>query len=312
MSRARIAFLERLSAYEDAVEQELIVTRTPTDVIHNARARLLRNGLAVVAFALLEDFIKTRIGEVLERVGMGASRFSDLPHALRVAATSGAIKAIGYQDRFLDNRSSSYFEHFQTQALLVASTLNPEFQVSPLAFGHDQPNLRSSTVEKMLAAFHIDSPWNAIESVARRAGVGVPALKAAFDSALQRRHEAAHRADANVEPSDLAAFSTETMGIALGVDLALSFALRKILDGDRRFLSGERIGGNRIGLRLIKFDGARWWRELVPGRSRAIARKLTLEDVKVECFRRASSNQEGVVIQDSRALPGAWYTPFID
>jgi hypothetical protein len=244
-------FLERLSAYENAVKQELIVTRTPTDVIHNARARLLRNGLAVVAFALLEDFIKTRMGEVFERVGMGASSFSDLPHALRVAATSGVIKAMGYQDRFLDNRSSNYFEHFQTHALLVASTRNPGFQLSPMAFGHDQPNLQSTAVERMLTAFHIDRPWNAIESVARRAGVGVPALKGAFDSALQRRHQAAHRADANVEPSDLAAFATETMGIAIGIDLALSLALRKILDGDRRFLSGERIGGNRIGLRLI-------------------------------------------------------------
>jgi hypothetical protein len=113
MSRARRSFFERLVAYESAVGQDLIVTKTPSETDHNARARLFRNGLAVVAFALVEDFIKSRTGEVIQRVGYGVSAFDDLPYPIRSAATAGVTKALSYQSQFFDSRSSAYFAHYQ-------------------------------------------------------------------------------------------------------------------------------------------------------------------------------------------------------
>jgi hypothetical protein len=266
-----------------------------------------------MAFALLEDFIKARTGEILERVGAGLATFVDLPHALRVAATAGVVRALYYQDRFQDKQSSIYFTHYQVHSSRIASTASSAFEISPLAFGFDQPNLNSKVVENILNAFNIEQPWNAIESVARRTGVGVPALRRAFESAMYRRHDAAHRADADVESSDLEGLVTEVLGIAVGTDLSLSLALRRILDGDRDLLSrNKKMAGNKIGVRLISFDGSTWWREVVPGKSRATARNKDLDELKVECFRRARSNQEAVVIQDSRGLPQEWYTPFVD
>lgn len=313
MSRARTTFFERLVSYENAVDQELIVTKTPSDAEHNARARLFRAGLAVVAFALVEDFIKLRTGEVIQRVGDGVATFADLPQGLRIAATAGVSRALNYQGRFLDSGSSSYLSHYQEHSSLIASTRSTSFQISPLAFGSDQPNLSAKAIEDILTAFHINQPWNAIGSVARRSGVGVPALREAFVNATSRRHEAAHRADADVEPSNLKGFVAEALGIALGVDLSLSLAVRKILDGDNSFLTGnQKIAGNRISVRLIKFDGSKWWRETVPGRPRAIARKESFEDLKLSCFQRARSNHEGVIVQNTRGLPSVWHTPFVD
>lgn len=312
MSQARTTFFERLKAYESAINTNLIVTKTSADIEHNARARLYRNGLAVVAFALLEDFVKLRTGEVLSRVGTGLSGFTELPHDLRVAATAGVVRALKYQERFLSQSQGDYFAYYQRHGEFIASTQRPGFEISPIAFGFDQANLNAAAVEGILKAFNIDRPWNAIGSIAYRVGVGVPALKESFDNAMIRRHEAAHRAGANVEPTDLSDFVTEVLGITLGIDLLLSLALRRIMDRDAEFLNSKKITGNQVGVRLIRFDGQRWWRELVPGNARATARNEDLETLKIECFRRAKSNEEAVVVQNARGLPRQWHTPFID
>ena len=79
MSLARRLILERLHAFRLATQTEALVSLAPTEVDHNARAQVLRNGLAVVGFAILEDFIKSRAGEVVQRIGHGAAAFTDLP-----------------------------------------------------------------------------------------------------------------------------------------------------------------------------------------------------------------------------------------
>ena len=136
-------------------------------------------------------------------------------------------------------------------------------------------------------------------------------MKEAFENAMTRRHEAAHRADANIEPTNLQDFVAESLGIALGVDVVLSLGLRKILDRDKNFLGGDKINDDHVGLRLIKFDG-KWWREIAPDNKRATARNKDLETLKTECFKRAKANEEAVVVQDIRGLPRHWYTPFVD
>jgi len=73
VSKARTTFLEHIIAYKGATEADLIVSRAPVEVLHNAQAQLLRNGLAVVGYAILEDFIRTRTAEILSRIGNGTT-----------------------------------------------------------------------------------------------------------------------------------------------------------------------------------------------------------------------------------------------
>lgn len=311
MSHARKTLIDRHKAYDIAIKSETIITKSPSETEHNSAARLYRNGLTVVAFAILEDFIKTRTGEILERVGSGLSSFSELPQKLRVAATAGVVRALKHQERFLNEKQIDYFSYHQRHSALVASTQNAGFEISPIAFGFDQTNINSDTVSHILKSFNVKEPWNTIETIAQHVGVGAPALKEAYENAVARRHKAAHQANADIESSDLLDFSPEILGIALGVDLSLSLSLRKLMDRDQSFLNGNLVSSKQVGIRLISPEG-KGWRELVVGNKRASFRSRDLDTLLTDCCRRAKVREEAVILQDTRQIPEYWYTPFVD
>lgn len=58
MPSAKTDFIERIRCLDSSIETEAVQNKALTEREHNAIARMLRNGLAVVSFASLEDFIK--------------------------------------------------------------------------------------------------------------------------------------------------------------------------------------------------------------------------------------------------------------
>jgi hypothetical protein len=302
-----------LHTYRQAVEQEALISKAPSEQDHNARARMLRNGMAVAGYALLEDFLRSRTAEILERIGDGTTRFRELPREIRVAATEGVFEAVRFQQRFLNRQAEDYFRHYQDHAHLVASTANSAYRISPFAFAHQQSNLASRDVEDILRSFKVDNPWSAVVGIAKRCGVGVFALKDAFEGATARRHAAAHRADADIEHSDLADFDVEALGLAVGFDLLMSRALRYLLDADKTYLSNKGlVAGKHISIRFLRYDGMKWWREVVDNNNRASNRHQDFHTLKVDAIGRARASGQAVVVQDERGLPASWHTPDTD
>ena len=315
MSIARSNFGERLHALRLALQAGIIVSKAPVEKDHNARARLFRNGLAVTSFAIIEDFIKARIGEILNRLGGGMKPFSELPDGIKMAATSGVIYAVRFQERFLDKRNSNFFSFHQDHAQAIASTatVGGGYVISPLAFGHGQSNITSIEVKDILSAFGVENPWQSMGQISSKVNVGVVDLKSSFDTASIRRNEAAHRADAEIEITDLEGFVTVMLGITIGFDLLISKALRKILDYDRDYLSSRtKIRSGDISIRFIHHDRNAGWREVVDQSARAKARSLKLDTLKPACLQRAIANHQSVVITGERSLPVDWYTPETD
>lgn len=313
MLKSREQLISRLSAYRQAVQLETLVSKAPIETDHNARARILRNGLAVVGYAFLEDFLRSRVVEVVGRIGQGATRFSDLPEEIKLAATQGVFNAVLFQKRFVNTQTLDILRHYQDHASLVASTANTNYEISPFAFVHEQSNISSRNIEETLKAFRVTNPWNTLVSVATRCGVGVFTLKNAFDDAAARRHEAAHRADADIEHSDLSDYDVEVLGIAIAFDLLISKALRRLLDADADYLSKNgSIAGKHISIRFLRYDGSKWWREVLDGNKKAFRRREDFEELKAETVVRARRQGQAVVVQDERGLPASWFTPDTD
>lgn len=274
---------------------------------------MLRNGLAVVGYALLEDFVRSRTAEVMQRVGDGSTPFRNLPKDVKIAATEGVFNAVKFQQQFVDRQAENLFDHYQKHAHFVASTADSTYRISPLAFAQEQSNLSSMKVEKILTALKVDNPWSAITGVATRCGVGAFALKNAFDSAAERRHAAAHRADSDIEYSDLNDYDVEALGIAVGFDLLISRALRHLLDADATYLSNKGlVASKHVSMRLLRYDDKRWWRELTEDNIRATNRNVDFQVLKAGATSRARLLGQAVVVQDKRGLPKAWYTPDTD
>lgn len=309
---SRTTFYERLSAYRGALEEPAIVSQPPNEISHNAKARLFRNGLAVMGFAILEDFIRTRMAEILDRVGNGPTAFVDLPSALRRASTLGVVEGIKFTSNFLDSQSTAFYAHVQNHSQSVASTATAAYRISSLAFAADHPNVQGSDIENILLAFHINQPWTAIQTMSHRTGSGVISAREAFLAALTRRNMAAHQANSDIEFGELEAFSSVATAIAAGFDLMISHALRKILDGDVDFLNGTtKLAANHVGIRFIS-RGGNHWREVINGGQRAFRRHTDLNTLITECRGRAHTRGQAVVVKDESGRVAHWYTPVID
>lgn len=268
MPTAKSLFLERISSLNRSAQIEAVTNKPLTEKAHNDVARMLRNGLAVVGFAALEDFIKARTSEVLSEVGSTNIPFRDLPEKLRFATTFEAIGALSYQLSIREKADRVLY--VQEHALKIASTANTAYELTPHAFGYDQANVSDETVKSILKSFHIDDPWGEMTKLAARIGLVALPLGETFKGAGTRRNRAAHVAHADTPITDLVQFTKEAYAIAIGFDALLSKALSWMTQQNSKYLKGlQKISSTSISLRFIKLDDTTW-RELLEGKSRAV------------------------------------------
>ena len=138
MSIAKDTFLVRLSNFENALSSDDLLSRALTDRLHNEKARMLRNGMAIVGYTILEDFIKKRIGEILKDIGRTGINFSALPIKLKEAAVVSALKGVQTRADNLKRASEDHITFIQEETGYISSTKSPVFELSEYTFGWDK------------------------------------------------------------------------------------------------------------------------------------------------------------------------------
>jgi hypothetical protein len=260
MANALSSFLERINSLKYSLESDSVQTR-PTATHnreHNSVARILRNGLTVVGFVTLEDFIKQRTSEILHQVGTKGVPFTRLPEKLQSASTHGALKALSFQLKIRSDQQEK-LSYIQDHASKIASTTSSAYELSEHTFGYDQSNVGHETILQTLAAFNVDKPWEQITSISSRLGLlGLPA-KSTYIGAASRRHKAAHVASADIPKADLEQFIKEAFAIAISYDLLITKALKNIASFDTNYLNGHtKISSSDIEWRVIKKINNEW------------------------------------------------------
>jgi hypothetical protein len=302
---SREAFIQRIRTIEQAASESFLIDRVLTDVAHNSRARLLRNGLMVVAFTSLEDFIRARTEGLLDAVSRTVVHFTDLPEVLRNAATLGAMKAARDRANIVKNAGQDPIALLQDAAAHVASTAAGALQLSRFSLGYSGSNVSSSEIAQIVTSFNAADAWNEISLIASRCGAGSLPLKSAYDQAMRWRHEAAHNADADTQPRDLETFCTQAVSIALGFDVILSRAARLLKQGDAKILAGKIKVSTGLSLRFLE-PSSRGYREIGENATRATNVTRNLDDALKVAIQSASKRCEPVVLRDSQGLPASW------
>jgi hypothetical protein len=304
MSSARAQFLARMSSLIRSLRIDAVSSKPLTEQAHNDVARMLRNGLAVVGFAALEDFLKSRTSEILTEVGRTHVPFRDLPERLRFATTFEAISALSYQ---LSIRAKAdRIAYVQEHAQKIASTATGAYELTPHALGYDQANLAEDAIRAVLKSFLIDDPWGEMTRLASRIGLISLPLEETYKSAALRRNRAAHVAHADTPQTDLVQFTKEALAIAIAFDALLSRALDRMHCMDQSYLRGTaRISAATISLRSVKQEGS-VWREMTEGRPTAVKVERDL-DVLIPLARtRAAGAKNLLVVYDTGGEINSW------
>lgn len=307
MACARDLFLERIKALKMSSSIDAVQNKSLTEHAHNNVAKMLRNGLAVVGFAALEDFVKSRVSEVLKEIGPTGVKFEDLPDKIRIATTYGALSALSYQLTL--QADSDRISYIQEQASKLASTASSAYDLTPYAFVYSQPNLKVDSIKDILKSFGINDPWGQMTQISSRLGLAALPLAETFKGAAIRRHKAAHVAHADTPQTDLAQFVKEALAIAISFDSLISHALGRIRDHDKDYLNGAAgVSSGSFNIRSVRYVGA-VWKEFVEGRHKAVKVETDLQMLLATARSRALSANDLLVRYDMEGDVAFWECP---
>ncbi len=301
MPSAKSNFLERIAIFKRALSSEFLKDNGVAPSAHNEKARLFRNGISIIAFTILEDFIKDRTGEIVETIGTSSINFNLLSPEIQQATTLTAMRSILEKATSLKRGNEDWLTFIQQETSYIASTSAFPFSVSKFSLGWEKSNLVKDDISRFLKIFNIDGGWNSIHHVTANANVTLVGPDNFFLNAANRRHRAAHNPNANSLYSDLIDFYRDVKSFAFAYDALLSNGLQHIVT--RNPVS---VNHSHILLRfLIKDSGI--WKEYRSIPSRAIKVDRNYNRILAQAKRRAASKNAILVIKNSISEIHNWF-----
>lgn len=225
---AKEDLLERTEYLEGAIQEEAVINKGVTKNRQSQIAGTLRKGLGIVAFNILEDFIKIRTQEALDEISSSLILFENLTDELKEACTLNALKALGEKATIGKRNGADWMNLIQQEAQNIASAGKNPFKISKYSLAMQGSNLNQDTIPTILKAFGIKGAWPNFTSHSNNIGTGVPSPVDAFINAAQRRHSAAHDPTFDYEYSFLSSIVRDIHGIAVTFDIMISARLRQI------------------------------------------------------------------------------------
>lgn len=190
MSQARTSLFLRLATLRDCLTEAVLVDGLLADQRKNSVAAMYRNGLAVLAFAIMEAYIRDRAAEILASFN-NTVQFGDLSEQLQIATTLGALKAVLFRAGAQEKVDQVNWALLRLPAIANAAT--HVTSLSPYSFGQSKSNVSAQDVSDILSAFGIEGGWGAVSAIAKRVGIGgVADYCQSYKSIAERRHMAAH------------------------------------------------------------------------------------------------------------------------
>ena len=304
MPSAKEIFISRIKSLAISIEIDAVINKSLTEVKHNETARILRNGLTVVGFNALEDFIKLRTSEVLSDIGKIGIPFNSLPEKLQFAVTCDAVSALSFQLRFREK--SDKISYIQEQALKISSTANTAYDLFPQAFGYDSSNLYEDTIKEILSCFLIKNPWGEMTIIGSNIGLVAMPLQETYKSAMQRRHKAAHHANTDIPQSDIKQFINDALAISITFDSLLSKAFSLISKHNMSYLKGKSfLDHNLVKKRIIKFSD-NTWKEFPPGKTKDYRINSDKDYLVNEARARSHFKEELLIVFDTNNSIDTW------
>jgi len=313
MSLARTNLAAKIAALRSCMAEQVVIEGPPAAHQQNQVASMFRNGLAVLEFATIEDFIRQRTAEVLDTFSNTLS-FDDLSEKLQTAVTTGALKAILFRQNYEPDPIKWTFNQLKPVARAETNITS----LSPLSFGQSSSNIGPDDVSNILSAFGIEGGWTSISTISRRVGIGGAVdYCQSFKNMATRRHKAAHNININIPLSDLVNTLTEIIGICCGFDLLLSHAhslhnIRQVPKKSTGLVRQDNIKLRFISAHPTKLNAFREQIETVNSTNQTIAHTVKIHNsiaaAKTAAVNNCALNRQQLVILDARSIPEMWFT----
>ncbi len=305
---AKSDLMTRLEYLSDAIVEPSLIDIGVSPSTHNGVANLLRKGLGIVAFNIIEDFIKKRAEEALLSVSNSGVSFANLTNALKESSTLGALKSLLFNANLLKKDPAFDIRNLiQTESYNIYSTKVHPFSLSKYSLVYSGSNVSSSEIADLLKSFGIDNCWPRLKLISDSICGGIPDLSSAFNNASERRHNAAHNVNFNYSHVWLSNIKSEILAIAAAIDIALSAKCRQINRFPTNQISGLDISVD-LNYRFIERVSPTLFKERKTLRGKVIKNWSTLTAAIAKHKPSLITKKEFLIILDSSSRITDWHT----
>ncbi len=313
MASAKENFILRIGTFNSIVHPDIpedikLNSKALTETLHNEKVRMLRNGMSIIGFTILEDFIKRRIGEILKIIGTTGCTFNSLPEKLKEDVTFYALKGINSRAETLKRNSEDYITFIQNETGFISSTKNSVYELSEYSIGWDKSNLNSKDISDILGTLNVEGGWNSIQRLSSIINCSILNPDQVFKNFAMNRHKAAHNTDADSLLTDLESFIEQSKIIAFCFDSLICKSLSYIRSNNINFLSLTlKTKPLDIKIRYLNQVAGKWKEFANNNFARAFRTNIDYSLILNEAKLRAETNHEILLIKYENNSIRDWF-----
>jgi hypothetical protein len=313
MASAKNNFITRINTFNSIIYPNLpddvsLNSKALTETLHNEKVRMLRNGMSIIGFTFLEDFIKRRTGEILKSIGTTGCNFNLLPEKIKEAVTFYALKGINSRADTLKRNSEDFITFIQNETGFISSTKSSVYELSEYSIGWDKSNLNSQDISEILTILNIEGGWNSIQRLSSLINCSILNPDQVFKNFAMNRHKSAHNSDANSLLTDLESFITQSKIIAFCFDALIDKSLSYIKLNNLSYLNLTlKTKPQDVKIRFLIEIGGKWKEFANNNLTRAFRTNIDYNVILIDAKLRAQTNKEILLIKYENNSIRDWF-----
>lgn len=151
------------------------------------------NGMHVVAFAAVEDFVRRRVLEVVQKISESGIKFSELPDQMRLFLLTETFAGVSFALERTD--TAQKINLLQHEGMLFSITSDPraKYEPSEYIFGRSSSNISIVQIKFLIEAFGMANGLKNLNDISNASGLthlGSP--DSVYGRLSKNRHRAAH------------------------------------------------------------------------------------------------------------------------
>lgn len=300
MLAARQEFYATINAMRSITEAPLLLDVLPVGAPQNVTARILRHGLAVSAFSLLERYLKEVFSHLVTEIQNSKIGITDFPLKLQkfliVDSISGFNNKISFIRDDIDKISYVLANINQLHGFMIAP---PKY--SATGFSPSGSNIGHEDVKRGFRSFLVSNPWGKMTTIATDIGAATLSLEDDFKALARARHQAAHDPAGNIPTANLQAHLGAATTIAMTADLLGCAVSDAIVSCKKKADFEAGINNARCHFRFLDDLSNGRWAEKKPDGKRVVRLHVD-RSVGVATVSKRSGTPR-VVIRNSKSQP---------
>lgn len=218
MTAFRVDFYGALQELLQVVEYPILQDTLPVAIPSNLTARLLRHGVAVSTFSMLERYIRLVFDELLYDVSRGVLTYSNFPDSMRKFIIVDSVVGLANQLGFMRD-SSARISHADTHIFAISKYKSNPPTYTAHGFSPKGSNVGHEDIKQAFAAFGLKDAWGRMDALATRIGGAMPSLNNEFKLLSEARNLAAHDPVSSIPIADLRSHIQSAITIAICCDI---------------------------------------------------------------------------------------------